>query len=84
MFCLGVHGSPVHWLKTFLYFLRVTNCFLLAVAVEVTKPTVTVHSPVLTVQQGQRAELRCAATGNPAPSIEWTGKVMDKRTVNQL
>ncbi|TSL61242.1 Basement membrane-specific heparan sulfate proteoglycan core protein [Bagarius yarrelli] len=42
-------------------------------AVEVKNPTVTIQSPVLTVQQGQQAELRCTATGTPAPSIEWTG-----------
>ncbi|XP_053339071.1 basement membrane-specific heparan sulfate proteoglycan core protein isoform X5 [Clarias gariepinus] len=42
-------------------------------AVEVLKPTVTIDSPVVTVQQGQRAELRCTATGNPTPSFEWTG-----------
>lgn len=58
-------------------------CFLLAVVVEVTKPTVTIPSPVLTVQQGQRAELRCTVTGNPPPSIEWTGEVWEKPRVNQ-
>ncbi|KAK3547531.1 hypothetical protein QTP86_021514, partial [Hemibagrus guttatus] len=42
-------------------------------AVEVKKPTVTIQSPVLTIKQGQRAELRCTATGNPPPSIEWIG-----------
>ncbi|XP_046725155.1 basement membrane-specific heparan sulfate proteoglycan core protein isoform X3 [Silurus meridionalis] len=42
-------------------------------AVEEKKPTVTIDQPVLTVKKGQRAELRCTATGNPAPSIEWTG-----------
>ncbi|XP_061114862.1 basement membrane-specific heparan sulfate proteoglycan core protein-like isoform X3 [Conger conger] len=33
----------------------------------------TVHPPVLTVQQGQRAEFRCTTTGSPAPAIEWIG-----------
>ncbi|KAJ8258098.1 hypothetical protein GJAV_G00193140 [Gymnothorax javanicus] len=31
----------------------------------------TVHPPVLTIQQGQRAEFRCTATGNPPPTVEW-------------
>lgn len=47
--------------------------FLSAVAGIVTKPTVKIHPPVITIQQGQRAEFRCTATGNPAPSVEWTG-----------
>lgn len=51
------------------------NWSLLAVAAEVSKPTVTIHPAVLTVQQGQHAEFRCTATGSPAPSFEWTGKV---------
>ncbi|XP_076839971.1 basement membrane-specific heparan sulfate proteoglycan core protein isoform X4 [Brachyhypopomus gauderio] len=37
------------------------------------QPVATVQPPVLTVQQGQRAEFRCTATGNPAPAVEWTG-----------
>ncbi|XP_053096915.1 basement membrane-specific heparan sulfate proteoglycan core protein isoform X6 [Pangasianodon hypophthalmus] len=61
---LNAHGE--HAARAVLYVQRSS-------AVEVTKPTVTISSPVLTVQQGQRAELRCTATGNPAPSIEWTG-----------
>ncbi|KAL2104346.1 hypothetical protein ACEWY4_001214 [Coilia grayii] len=39
---------------------------------EGSQPVATVHPPVLTLQQGQRAELRCTATGNPTPAIEWT------------
>lgn len=54
------------------------NWSLLTVAEKVTKPTVTIQPAVLTVQQGQRAEFRCIATGNPAPSVEWTGKVESK------
>ncbi|XP_026867788.2 LOW QUALITY PROTEIN: basement membrane-specific heparan sulfate proteoglycan core protein [Electrophorus electricus] len=37
------------------------------------QPVATVQPPVLTVQQGQRAEFHCTATGNPAPAVEWTG-----------
>lgn len=51
------------------------NWFLITVAGEATKPTVTIHPAVLRVQQGQRAEFRCTAAGSPAPSVEWTGKV---------
>ncbi|XP_031421929.1 basement membrane-specific heparan sulfate proteoglycan core protein isoform X6 [Clupea harengus] len=40
-------------------------------AVEGTQPVASVHPPVLTLQQGQRAELRCTATGSPTPAIEW-------------
>ncbi|KAG5281836.1 hypothetical protein AALO_G00049330 [Alosa alosa] len=39
--------------------------------VEGSQPVATVHPPVLTLQQGQRAELRCTATGSPTPAIEW-------------
>ncbi|XP_031421932.1 basement membrane-specific heparan sulfate proteoglycan core protein isoform X9 [Clupea harengus] len=39
--------------------------------VEGTQPVASVHPPVLTLQQGQRAELRCTATGSPTPAIEW-------------
>uniref|UniRef100_A0AAY5ELG2 Heparan sulfate proteoglycan 2 n=1 Tax=Electrophorus electricus TaxID=8005 RepID=A0AAY5ELG2_ELEEL len=38
------------------------------------QPVATVQPPVLTVQQGQRAEFHCTATGNPAPAVEWTGE----------
>ncbi|XP_041129698.1 basement membrane-specific heparan sulfate proteoglycan core protein-like isoform X5 [Polyodon spathula] len=37
------------------------------------QPVATITPPVLTVQQGQRAEFRCTVTGNPQPAIEWFG-----------
>ncbi|KAG2459685.1 PGBM protein, partial [Polypterus senegalus] len=37
------------------------------------QPVATVDPPVLTIQQGQRAEFHCSVTGNPQPSIEWLG-----------
>ncbi|XP_058618888.1 basement membrane-specific heparan sulfate proteoglycan core protein isoform X15 [Onychostoma macrolepis] len=37
------------------------------------QPVATVNPPVLTVQQGQRAEFRCTVTGNPTPAVEWIG-----------
>ncbi|KAL7864275.1 hypothetical protein AOLI_G00156950 [Acnodon oligacanthus] len=40
---------------------------------EGSQPVATVQPPVLTIQQGQRAEFRCTATGNPTPAVEWTG-----------
>ncbi|KAM5247632.1 basement membrane-specific heparan sulfate proteoglycan core protein isoform 2-T2 [Ctenodactylus gundi] len=36
-------------------------------------PVVSIHPPQLTVQPGQPAEFRCSATGNPTPTLEWTG-----------
>ncbi|XP_053431699.1 basement membrane-specific heparan sulfate proteoglycan core protein isoform X4 [Nycticebus coucang] len=36
-------------------------------------PMVSIHPPQLTVQPGQLAEFRCSATGNPMPTLEWTG-----------
>ncbi|XP_044524651.1 basement membrane-specific heparan sulfate proteoglycan core protein [Gracilinanus agilis] len=36
-------------------------------------PVVSIHPPQLTVQPGQLAEFHCSATGNPAPSLEWSG-----------
>uniref|UniRef100_A0A8C9WAM4 Heparan sulfate proteoglycan 2 n=1 Tax=Scleropages formosus TaxID=113540 RepID=A0A8C9WAM4_SCLFO len=42
---------------------------------EGSQPVATVQPPVLTIQQGQRAEFRCSATGNPTPAIEWIGKI---------
>ncbi|KAI4896717.1 hypothetical protein NFI96_032885, partial [Prochilodus magdalenae] len=42
-------------------------------AAEGSQPVATVQPPVLTIQQGQRAEFRCTATGNPTPAVEWTG-----------
>ncbi|XP_023385164.1 basement membrane-specific heparan sulfate proteoglycan core protein [Pteropus vampyrus] len=36
-------------------------------------PIVSIHPPQLTVQPGQMAEFRCSATGNPMPTLEWTG-----------
>lgn len=38
------------------------------------QPVAAVAPSVLNVQQGQRAEFRCTATGNPTPAIEWTGR----------
>ncbi|XP_052450997.1 basement membrane-specific heparan sulfate proteoglycan core protein isoform X26 [Carassius gibelio] len=35
------------------------------------QPVATINPPVLTVQQGQRAEFRCTVTGNPTPAVEW-------------
>ncbi|CAB1330005.1 unnamed protein product [Coregonus sp. 'balchen'] len=37
------------------------------------QPVATVNPPVLTIQQGGRAEFRCTVTGNPTPAIEWIG-----------
>ncbi|XP_051735859.1 basement membrane-specific heparan sulfate proteoglycan core protein isoform X14 [Ctenopharyngodon idella] len=37
------------------------------------QPVATVNPPVLTIQQGQRAEFRCSVTGNPTPAVEWIG-----------
>ncbi|XP_041859531.1 basement membrane-specific heparan sulfate proteoglycan core protein isoform X3 [Melanotaenia boesemani] len=37
------------------------------------QPVATITPSVLNVQQGQRAEFRCTATGNPTPAIEWIG-----------
>ncbi|XP_073326188.1 basement membrane-specific heparan sulfate proteoglycan core protein [Pagrus major] len=37
------------------------------------QPVATITPSVLNVQQGQRAEFRCAVTGNPTPAIEWIG-----------
>uniref|UniRef100_A0A673TTJ8 Heparan sulfate proteoglycan 2 n=1 Tax=Suricata suricatta TaxID=37032 RepID=A0A673TTJ8_SURSU len=36
-------------------------------------PVASIHPPQLTVQPGQLAEFRCSATGNPMPTLEWTG-----------
>uniref|UniRef100_A0A8C1I726 Heparan sulfate proteoglycan 2 n=1 Tax=Cyprinus carpio TaxID=7962 RepID=A0A8C1I726_CYPCA len=40
-------------------------------ATEGAQPVATINPPVLTVQQGQRAEFRCTVTGNPTPAVEW-------------
>ncbi|XP_030623830.1 basement membrane-specific heparan sulfate proteoglycan core protein [Chanos chanos] len=40
---------------------------------EGSQPVAMVHPPVLTIQEGQRAEFRCTVTGNPTPAIEWIG-----------
>lgn len=37
------------------------------------QPVAAVAPTVLSVQQGQQAQFRCTATGNPTPAIEWTG-----------
>ncbi|XP_048872623.1 basement membrane-specific heparan sulfate proteoglycan core protein isoform X12 [Brienomyrus brachyistius] len=46
---------------------------ILHVPADGSQPVATVHPPVLSVQQGQRAEFRCTVTGNPPPVIEWIG-----------
>lgn len=38
------------------------------------QPLAAVSPTVLSVQQGQPAEFRCTATGNPTPAVEWTGR----------
>lgn len=38
-----------------------------------THPTAMIEPRQLTVQQGQPAEFRCTASGNPPPTVEWTG-----------
>lgn len=43
------------------------------VAAEGAQPVATITPSVLNVRQGQRAELRCSATGSPTPAIEWIG-----------
>uniref|UniRef100_A0A674D9M0 Heparan sulfate proteoglycan 2 n=1 Tax=Salmo trutta TaxID=8032 RepID=A0A674D9M0_SALTR len=42
-------------------------------AAEGAEPVATATPPVLTIQQGGRAEFRCTVTGNPTPAIEWIG-----------
>ncbi|KAM8864757.1 basement membrane-specific heparan sulfate proteoglycan core protein isoform 6-T6 [Spinachia spinachia] len=42
-------------------------------ASEEAQPVATATPLVLNVQQGQRAEFRCTATGNPTAAIEWIG-----------
>ncbi|XP_032903835.1 basement membrane-specific heparan sulfate proteoglycan core protein isoform X4 [Amblyraja radiata] len=36
-------------------------------------PVATIEPQILTVKQGQTAEFRCTATGNPPPTLEWFG-----------
>ncbi|KAM4652668.1 basement membrane-specific heparan sulfate proteoglycan core protein [Discoglossus pictus] len=38
-----------------------------------TRPNAVIEPRQLTVQRGQSAEFRCIATGNPTPTVEWTG-----------
>ncbi|KAM5132244.1 basement membrane-specific heparan sulfate proteoglycan core protein [Mantella aurantiaca] len=38
-----------------------------------THPTAMIEPRQLTVQQGHPAEFRCTASGNPPPTVEWTG-----------
>ncbi|XP_066462350.1 basement membrane-specific heparan sulfate proteoglycan core protein isoform X4 [Eleutherodactylus coqui] len=38
-----------------------------------TPPVAVIEPRQLSVQQGQPAEFRCTATGNPLPVVEWTG-----------
>uniref|UniRef100_H2MMH3 Heparan sulfate proteoglycan 2 n=1 Tax=Oryzias latipes TaxID=8090 RepID=H2MMH3_ORYLA len=46
---------------------------ILYVPAEGAQPVAIVTPTVLNVLQGQRAELRCTATGIPTPAIEWIG-----------
>uniref|UniRef100_A0A3B3CG13 Heparan sulfate proteoglycan 2 n=1 Tax=Oryzias melastigma TaxID=30732 RepID=A0A3B3CG13_ORYME len=46
---------------------------ILYVPAEGVQPVAVITPTVLNVQQGQRAELRCTATGIPTPAIEWIG-----------
>ncbi|KAK2825049.1 hypothetical protein Q7C36_018976 [Tachysurus vachellii] len=64
--CRAVNTQGEHTARAFLYVYS-------SPAGEVVKPTVTIHQSVLRAQEGTRVEFRCTATGNPAPSIEWTG-----------
>lgn len=45
-------------------------------AAEGVQPVAIITPTVLNVQQGQRAELRCTATGIPTPAIEWIGTII--------
>eukprot|EP00062_Callorhinchus_milii_P012745 gi/632960275/ref/XP_007896099.1/ PREDICTED: basement membrane-specific heparan sulfate proteoglycan core protein [Callorhinchus milii] len=36
-------------------------------------PVAAIEPQILTVKQGQTAELRCTATGNPPPTLQWSG-----------
>ncbi|KAJ8390133.1 hypothetical protein AAFF_G00110070 [Aldrovandia affinis] len=51
---------------------------------EGSQPVATVHPPVLTIQQGQRAEFRCTVTGTPTPAIEWIGGQGNQITPNAI
>lgn len=46
------------------------------VAAEEAQPVASVTPSELNVQQGQRAEFRCSATGKPTPGIEWIGTTL--------
>ncbi|XP_072101165.1 basement membrane-specific heparan sulfate proteoglycan core protein isoform X3 [Mobula birostris] len=41
--------------------------------VSATAPVATIEPTILRVKQGQTAEFRCTATGNPPPTLEWFG-----------
>jgi hypothetical protein len=56
------------------YFGVCLTVLCLIVAAEGAEPVATATPPVLTIQQGGRAEFRCTVTGNPTPAIEWFGK----------
>lgn len=60
---------------------RSSHCTLSSVAGIVTRPRVIIQPPVITIQQGQRAEFRCTATGNPTPLVEWTGTTYDTKHI---
>ncbi|XP_078806357.1 basement membrane-specific heparan sulfate proteoglycan core protein isoform X13 [Oryzias latipes] len=49
------------------------SAILYVPAAEGAQPVAIVTPTVLNVLQGQRAELRCTATGIPTPAIEWIG-----------
>uniref|UniRef100_A0A8C5CHM1 Heparan sulfate proteoglycan 2 n=1 Tax=Gadus morhua TaxID=8049 RepID=A0A8C5CHM1_GADMO len=50
------------------------NAALFVLAGDGSQPVATVTPAVLSVQSGQRAEFRCAATGSPTPAVEWIRK----------
>lgn len=63
---------------------RSSHYTLSAVAGIVTRPTATIRPSLISIQQGERAEFHCTATGNPTPLVEWTGTVGEKLTLKIL
>ncbi|MEE6482447.1 hypothetical protein FKM82_013243 [Ascaphus truei] len=49
------------------------NATLYVQAAAGTPPTAVIEPRQLTVQQGQPAEFHCTVSGNPPPTLEWTG-----------
>ncbi|XP_018081999.1 basement membrane-specific heparan sulfate proteoglycan core protein isoform X11 [Xenopus laevis] len=49
------------------------NATLYVQAGTTTSPNAAAEPRQLTVQRGQSAEFHCTATGNPTPTVEWTG-----------